>query len=321
MAKKTKKKSSANRQAKTCGAKSLIMDIPIEQIVPSPNQPRIFRKADASDEDIRNLADSICRQGMVQRLVVRPILKNGRQYFEIVCGERRLRAAQLNGAKTVPCEVKKLDDRAAWEGTLIENVQRKDVNPMDLARALRKFAQPLKFNWTLVAERLGKKLHFINNIIFLLKLPLEVQERVARDELNTHQARAIYAIQSKERQVQSAAQAAELHLTADEIKGRNQDAIAPPKKPRHTTGNVAPKRIIIEEPRTIQEIDAALVKVHDLIRDISLAALDQISKQSFYFALRGLLRAVLNKQNQLHASAPSKVPTADKLIQLIFSDV
>lgn len=157
----------------------------IEKLVPQKGQPRQYFAKDKLDE----LAHSIEEHGLLEPIVVRRV--SGQDKFEIIAGERRWRASQKAGLKEVLVVVKDVTPRAAFELALIENVQREDLNPVELAEALDRLVKEHQYTQESLAERLGKDRTTIANSLRLLKLPETVRARVISGELTEGHARAL----------------------------------------------------------------------------------------------------------------------------------
>ncbi len=144
------------------------------------------------DEDkLRELADSIVAQGMVQPIVVRPV---GDKQYEIIAGERRWRAAQLAGLSEVPVVVRDADDQSVMAMALIENIQRDDLNPLEEATALHRLLNEFELTHQQVAQAVGKSRTTVTNLIRLLELNGDVKQMVERGELEMGHARALLAL-------------------------------------------------------------------------------------------------------------------------------
>jgi len=169
------------------GAKqSVVQSVPIDQIDPNPRQPR----RDFDVEALTGLAQSIKEHGIVQPLVVR---RSGERY-ELVAGERRLRAAEMAGLTEVPVIVGDYDDRKAMEMSLIENLQREDLNPIEEALALRQLRDDFGLTQDELSLRLGKSRPAIANSLRLLSLESEIQDSVSRGTISAGHARALLSI-------------------------------------------------------------------------------------------------------------------------------
>ena len=160
--------------------------VPVEKIVPNPDQPR----RTFTDEQLRELADSIRSKGVIQPLIVRQSPKNP-DLFEIVAGERRWRAAQLAQLHELPIIVREFNDTEVLEIAIIENIQRADLNPIEEAAGYRQLMFKFGHTQEKLAEALGKSRSHIANILRLLTLPEEVRQMVDRGKLTAGHARAL----------------------------------------------------------------------------------------------------------------------------------
>src|SRR5206468_6031391 len=161
-----------------------LRDIPLDLIAPNPRQPRHHFDEPA----LLALADSIRARGVLQPVVVRP-LAGGR--YELVAGERRLRAAGLAELETIPAIVRETDDAERLELALIENMARADLNPVEEARACATLVDDLGMSKEEVARRVGRSRVAVANLIRMLELPDEVLTMVERRELTGGHARAL----------------------------------------------------------------------------------------------------------------------------------
>jgi ParB family transcriptional regulator, chromosome partitioning protein len=163
-----------------------LLEVPTHSISPNPKQPR----SHFDDESLAELAASIREVGILQPLVVR---RSGSGY-EVVTGERRLRAAKLAGMATVPVVLRESEDSDLLREALIENIHREDLNPIELAEAFRQLLDELGLKQEELADRVGVSRSHIANTIRLLALPLEVQQLIADDKLSAGHARALLAL-------------------------------------------------------------------------------------------------------------------------------
>lgn len=165
------------------------------------------------DEDrLRELADSISAQGMVQPIVVRPVADNR---YEIVAGERRWRAAQMAGLADVPVVVRDVDDQSAMAMALIENIQRDDLNPLEEATALHRLLNEFELTHQQVAQAVGKSRTTVTNLIRLLELNSEVKDLLDRGAIEMGHARALLALSGRT-QTEAATQVATKALSVRE---------------------------------------------------------------------------------------------------------
>jgi ParB family chromosome partitioning protein len=169
------------------GRGSLQLKVELEKIAPNSLQPRRF----FDDEKLAELTRSVRDRGMIQPLVVR---RRGVAY-ELVAGERRLRAAERAGLKEVPVIVTEASDNEALELALIENLQREDLNPIEEAGAYRRLHEDFALSQEEIAARLGKSRPAVANTMRLLLLPREVQQEVANGRLPAGQARALLGLE------------------------------------------------------------------------------------------------------------------------------
>jgi len=165
-----------------------VSELAVAQIGANPFQPR--RRFD--EESLRELADSIRATGIIQPILVR---RMGPEDFQLVAGERRLRAAHLVGLERVPAIIRDYDDREMMELALIENIQREDLNPIDEARAYQALIEKVGLTHDQLSERVGKQRSSISNSLRLLGLPPEVMEMVSRGTLSAGNGRALLGLE------------------------------------------------------------------------------------------------------------------------------
>ena len=231
----------------TAPAPAAVTELPIDAIRTNPNQPRKdFRQA-----QLLELAVSINRDGIIQPLVVRKIGDN----YELVAGERRLRAARLAGLEKVPVVVQEISDERLLEVALIENIQREDLNPIELAIAFERMANELSLNHEEIGARTGKDRATITNSIRLLQLPGELQDMVAKRELSSGHARAILKLHNETDQKELAKR-----IVAEGWTVRKAEAYTPPAaetKVAKAPAN-APETIDPNVKAAVQEMERAL---------------------------------------------------------------
>jgi len=172
--------------------KESLQQIPVENIVFSSLQPRITFK---EDQEFKELLASIEKEGLLQPILVRPL---GNGLYECVAGERRLRAVKKLGWKEVPAVIKELDDRSALLIALIENLQRKDLNPIETALAYQTLMERFGLTQEEVAERVGKDRATVANLLRILKLPEEIKQDLLEGRLTVGHAKALLSLQNKE---------------------------------------------------------------------------------------------------------------------------
>ncbi len=164
-----------------------IQKINISQIIPNPSQPRKNFK----DEDLKELSSSIKNQGLIQPIIIKPI-KDGQ--YQIIAGERRWRACQLNGMHEVECVIKNLEDTNVLEAALIENIQREDLNVIEEANAYKGLIEIKGINNENLAKLIGKSSSHVSNILRLLELDKKIQEMLINGDLSMGHARALIGV-------------------------------------------------------------------------------------------------------------------------------
>jgi ParB family transcriptional regulator, chromosome partitioning protein len=167
--------------------------IDIDRIIPTNTQPRqVFRQ-----DKLEELAESIKTNGIIQPIVVR---RSGER-FQIIAGERRWRAAQMSGQNRIPCIIKEVPEENILELSLIENIQREELTPIEEANAYRRLLESLNMTQEELAKRLGKDRSSITNALRLLKLPSQLQRMLEDGQLSMGHARALLAVESTEDQL------------------------------------------------------------------------------------------------------------------------
>ena len=180
----------------------------INEVEPNKKQPRKF----FNEEALQELSDSIKQHGIVQPLVV----AKKDDYFEIIAGERRWRAAKLAGLKEVPVVIKDYSPQEIMEVALIENIQREDLNPVEEAKAYQNLIKEYNLKQEEVADRVSKSRAAVTNSMRLLKLAEQVQTMLINEELSMGHARALLSIEKEEVQVETAKAIVERKLSVRE---------------------------------------------------------------------------------------------------------
>ncbi len=170
------------------GGSSAINEIPVGQISPNPDQPR----SSFDEESLEELAMSIRELGIIQPLTLR---STGADSYQIISGERRFRAAKMAGLDTVPAYVRTANDSEMTEMALIENIQREDLNAIEIALTFKKLIEQYNLTQERLSERIGKKRATIANFLRLLKLPAEVQLGLRDKMIDMGHARALLAVE------------------------------------------------------------------------------------------------------------------------------
>jgi ParB family chromosome partitioning protein len=187
---------------------SNLMELEIDRLDPAIDQPRNIFKENKLEE----LAQSIRHNGIIQPLVVR---RKGER-FEIIAGERRWRAAQKAGLHKIPCVIKDVSSENLLEISLIENIQREELNPIEEANAFKRLLEMRDLTQEEVARRVGKDRSSITNALRLLKLPMELQRLVEEEKLSMGHARALLSMDSAQDQITLARQITSKSLSVRE---------------------------------------------------------------------------------------------------------
>lgn len=207
--------------------------VKLSKVEPNREQPR----KNFDEDSLQELAESLKQFGMLQPILV----QNRGDYYEIIAGERRWRAAKIAGLKEVPVIVRELTDQEIVEISLIENIQREDLNPIEEAQAYKRLLTEFHLKQDEVAERVSKSRTAVTNSIRLLKLCDEVQKMVVDDMISTGHARALISIEDPEEQYLIAQKIFDEKLSVREVEKLVKDLHKPPKPPK-------------EENKTLQAI-------------------------------------------------------------------
>jgi ParB family chromosome partitioning protein len=231
-------------------------EIPLDQIERNPFQTR----SQLDEAQLAELAASIAANGVVQPILVRP-LASGR--FQLIAGERRWRASELAGKLTVPAILRQVSDEQAMEITIVENLQRADLNPMEQARAFERLAREFHMTQEQMATRTGKDRATVANFLRLLRLPTSVQARVERGELSFGHGRALLALEHGEEMEKTAQRIAERSLSVRQTESYIQGLLHPDRseKKKPEPGPVDPNVREVEE--RLQRVLGLKVHIED----------------------------------------------------------
>jgi ParB family chromosome partitioning protein len=230
------------------------LEIPLGQIDRNPFQTR----SQLNDEQLAELAASITANGVVQPVLVRPQV-NGR--FQLIAGERRWKASELAGKKTIPAILRRVSDEQAMEITIVENLQRTDLNPMEQARAFERLSREFHMTQEQMATRTGKDRATVSNFLRLLRLPMSVQARVETGDLSFGHARALLAFEHAEDMELAAQRMVKLSLSVRQSEAYIQGITHPERAAKKEEKE---ERAIDPNIRAVQErLQRALgLKVH-----------------------------------------------------------
>ena len=222
-----------------------LLEVPVHAIAPNPRQPR----ESFQDEALAALARSIQEVGVLQPVVVRK-RDDG---YELVAGERRLRAARMAGLATIPAVVRETDETESLREALIENIHREDLGPLELAAAFQELLEDLGVSQETLAERLGFSRAHIANTIRLLHLPADVQRMIAEGTLTAGHARALLALPDP-----SAQSTVALRAAAEGLSVRQVEELVRSFAEHPATAPTAPK---------LREADPAVAEVEEILSE------------------------------------------------------
>lgn len=211
----------------------LVKEISVEQIDRNPYQTRSRFAEDALNE----LAASIKSSGVVQPVVVRP-QPNGR--YQLIAGERRWLASQRAGKTSVPAIIRQVSNEQAMEMTIVENLQREDLNPMEQARAYERLGREFSLTQEQMAQRTGKDRSSVSNFLRLLKLPNEVQSLIEEEKLTFGHAKALMSLDSPEAMAKLAQRVVTLSMSVRQTEGAVSNLMNPEPKPEKAERIVDP---------------------------------------------------------------------------------
>ena len=218
---------------------SNLSEIDIAQIEPNPNQPR--REFDT--EALQELANSIRELGIIQPITLRKA-ENGS--YQIIAGERRWRASQLAGLTKIPAYIVTVEDQGVMEMALVENIQREDLNAIEIALAYQHLAEASGMTQAKISERVGKSRAAVTNYMRLLKLPAQVQIALKNHEIDMGHARALLAIDSPSQQIKLFKAVQQQQLSVRKVEEMVQ-ALKNGEDIKTAKGRIAPKERLPEE--------------------------------------------------------------------------
>jgi ParB family chromosome partitioning protein len=225
-------------EVKTEGSSNL-NEVEIAQIEPNPNQPR--REFD--QEALQELANSIRELGIIQPITIR---KMEAQKYQIIAGERRWRASQLAGLTTIPAYIVSVEDQNAMEMALVENIQREDLNAIEIALAYQHLAESGGMTQAKISERVGKSRAAVTNYMRLLKLPAQVQIALKNHEIEMGHARALLSVDSPSQQIKLFKEVQQHQYSVRKVEEMVQ-ALKNGEDVKTAKGKISPKETLPEE--------------------------------------------------------------------------
>jgi len=225
-------------------SKEEIIEIDLNELRANPYQPRKTFK----DEALKELSDSIKEHGVFQPIIVKKSIKG----YEIIAGERRVRASKLAGLEKIPAIIRDFTDEQMMEIALLENLQRENLNVIEEALAYKSMIEKLILTQDELAKRVGKSRSHITNILGLLRLPLEIQKMIVENKISMGHARVISKLESKEQMIELADKIVNEKLPVRDLEHLTED-------------NKFERKVKIE--RKPKEINREFKYVEDLLRD------------------------------------------------------
>ena len=219
----------------TASKESGKLTLDIKEIRPNPYQPR----KEFDNSALQELADSIKENGIIQPVIVRKAI-NG---YELVAGERRLRASKLAGLKDIPAIVREFDDKQMMEISLLENIQRKDLTAIEEAEAYEQLIKKLNYTQDQLAKRIGKSRANVTNLLRLLKLPQEVRKMINDGKLSYGHARTLLAFDDDKKIIEVAKRCVNEGLSVRQV----EDLTKKPEPSKNQTKPVKRKNPFIED--------------------------------------------------------------------------
>ena len=203
-----------------------IVDIRLDDLRANPYQPRkVF-----NDESLNDLAESIKEHGVFQPIIVKKSIKG----YEIIAGERRVRASKLAGLESIPAIIRNLNDEQMMEIALLENLQRENLSSIEEAVAYKSMIEKLNLTQEELSKKVGKSRSHITNILGLLRLPKEVQEMVANNQISMGHARVLSKLEDDNKIIEMARQIIERKIPVRELEQETEDKAKKVKIERHT---------------------------------------------------------------------------------------
>ena len=228
--------------------------VKLTKVEPSREQPRKQFDADALQE----LAESIKQFGVLQPL----LFQKKEDYYEIIAGERRWRASKLAGLKEVPVIVKEFTEQEAVEISLIENIQREDLNPIEEAMAYKRLMEEFHLKQDAIAERVSKSRTAVTNSMRLLKLDDRVQQMLIDEMISTGHARALLALESKDAQAEAAVKVFDEKLSVRETERLVKELLNPVQKKEEKPKNQAEELVYKNLEEKIKQIIGSKVAIN-----------------------------------------------------------
>lgn len=213
---------------------NVVLDIPVGHIRPNPHQPR----KDFNEEALEELSSSIKKHGLIQPITVRYL---GEKRFELISGERRLRATKMAGMEEIPAYIREADDEQLIAFALIENIQREQLNPLEISMGYKRLIDECDYTQSEVAERVGKNRSTVTNMLRLLQLPDYIQAALRDERISTGHARTLINLKSEDDQKNALKKIVNKSLsvrqTEDLVRSLDKKSEQKSKKPKEKESN------------------------------------------------------------------------------------
>ena len=236
------------------GSEASNSTLPLREIEPDPEQPR--KRFD--DDALNQLADSITENGLLQPIAVRP---QGLGGYSIVAGERRWRACRMAGLTEVPVVVKDVSDEQAMELALVENLQREDLDPIEVAEGCRQLIDKYGLTQESAAKKLGKSRSAVTNSLRLLALPEDVRRMVSGGKLSFGHAKVLLGLPNEDLMRQAAAEVAAQNLNVRQTEALCKKLTKPAKPPKEKDDNFTRPKRAVEVEAALKEVTGSEVHV------------------------------------------------------------
>ena len=212
---------------------NIVLFVPVDHIRKNPHQPR----KEFDEEKLDELGASIKKHGLIQPITVRYI---GEKRFELISGERRLRAAKLAGLKEIPAFIREADDEQSMAFALIENIQREELNPLEVALGYKRLLEEFDYTQAEVAERVGKNRTTVTNMLRLLNLPDFIQSALKSNQISMGHARALITIEDEDIQQKILKKVIDKGLSVRQIEEAVRDVMNSSKSKKKSSSKKEP---------------------------------------------------------------------------------
>ena len=244
--------SSLSNEVPTVG----IAEIKISQILPNPNQPRKH----FDDKALKELANSIKQHGLVQPITLRKITPS---QYQLISGERRWRASQLAGLTSIPAYIRQVDDESVLELSLIENIQREDLDAMEIAISYQRMIEELRITQEELAGKVSKNRSTVTNFLRLLNLPVEIQLALREGKVSMGHARALLSAKTEELQIGIFKRIIKLGLNVRQV----EQLVKSDKVSKKTTDSLKKANLTFEQQSNFLELQRIVRNKVDVKKD------------------------------------------------------